>query len=236
MGSKARHAKDILPLILKDRKEGQYYVEPFCGGCNTLDKVSNPRIGNDFHPHLITMWKYVERGWLPPEFVSEDEYNKLNKERIVSPLTGYVGFSLSFGGKFFGGYRRDVQGTKGCVENMKTQSRRSYQSMVKQSELLKGVDFRCGSYLDLYIPPNSIIYCDPPYANTTKYSTDKFDHDEFWKWCEQKVEEGHQVFVSEYNAPSNWTCIWSKEVNNTLVKDTGSKKGVEKLFTLEVNN
>jgi hypothetical protein len=25
-------------------------------------------------------------------------------------------------------------------------------------------------------------------------------------------------------------CIWSKEVNNSLTKDTGSKKGVEKLF------
>lgn len=32
MGSKSRIAKYILPIILKDRKDGQYYVEPFCGG------------------------------------------------------------------------------------------------------------------------------------------------------------------------------------------------------------
>ena len=34
MGSKNRIAKYILPIILKDRLEGQWYVEPFCGGCN----------------------------------------------------------------------------------------------------------------------------------------------------------------------------------------------------------
>ena len=40
MGSKARHAKELLPIILKDRKEGQWYVEPFVGGCNMIDKVT----------------------------------------------------------------------------------------------------------------------------------------------------------------------------------------------------
>lgn len=132
---------------------------------------------------------------------------------------------------FFGGYRRDVAGTKGCVENMKTQSRRAFQSFEKQSKALKGVDFRCGSYLDLDIPPNSIIYCDPPYAGTTKYATGAFDHEQFWNWCNDKVAEGHTVFVSEYNAPDDWQCVWEKRVNNTLTKDTGSKQGVEKLFT-----
>ena len=39
MGSKNRIAKHILPIILKDRKENQYYVEPFVGGANMIDKV-----------------------------------------------------------------------------------------------------------------------------------------------------------------------------------------------------
>ena len=52
MGSKNRHAKEILPFVLMDRKEGQYYVEPFCGGCNIIDKVDNPRIANDIHYSL----------------------------------------------------------------------------------------------------------------------------------------------------------------------------------------
>ena len=44
MGSKARHAKEMLPIILKDRKEGQWYVEPFVGGCNMIDKVNGNRL------------------------------------------------------------------------------------------------------------------------------------------------------------------------------------------------
>lgn len=34
MGSKARFAKDLLPIILKDRTEEQYYVEPFVSEYN----------------------------------------------------------------------------------------------------------------------------------------------------------------------------------------------------------
>jgi DNA adenine methylase len=41
--------------------------------------------------------------------------------------------------------------------------------MVKQAKNLKDVDFRCGSYLEMEVPPNSLIYCDPPYEGTTKY-------------------------------------------------------------------
>jgi len=43
MGSKARFAKEILAIVLKDRKHGQWYVEPFVGGCNIIDKVQNKR-------------------------------------------------------------------------------------------------------------------------------------------------------------------------------------------------
>lgn len=40
MGSKARHAKELLPIILKDHTPDMWYVEPFVGGANMIDKVS----------------------------------------------------------------------------------------------------------------------------------------------------------------------------------------------------
>ena len=40
------------------------------------------------------------------------------------------------------------------------------------------------------------------------------------------------MFVSEYTAPDDWVSVWEKRVNNTLTKDTGSKKGIERLFVL----
>ena len=60
MGSKARFAKEILPIILQGRKPNQYYVEPFVGGCNIMDKVKGNRIGADSNKYLIALWKGLQ--------------------------------------------------------------------------------------------------------------------------------------------------------------------------------
>ena len=87
----------------------------------------------------------------------------------------------------------------------------------------------CSDYNNLYIPENSVIYCDPPYENTTKY-VGSFDSSAFWNWCRIKASEGLTVFVSEYNAPDDFECVWSKSVCSSLTKDTGSKVAIERLF------
>ena len=237
MGSKARHAKEMLPIILKDRKEGQWYVEPFVGGCNMIDKVGGNRIGADVHEYLIAMWQAVSVGWLPSVNITEEVYQQIKQNKDADKaLTGHVGFSMSFGGKWFGGYRRDIAGTQNDPIlkklNEDNQNRMSFSALKKQQIKLVGVKFYCCTYDNLaIIPPNSIIYCDPPYKGTTKYKDD-FNHDKFYDWCREKRNEGHTVFVSEYWMPDDFTCVWQKEVNSSLTKDTGSKKAVEKLFTL----
>ena len=76
MGSKARIAKDILPIILANRKQGQHYVEPFVGGCNTIDKVNGNRIGADFNKYLIAMWKFLTQTKLEfPHYISRETYS-----------------------------------------------------------------------------------------------------------------------------------------------------------------
>ena len=232
MGSKARHAKEMLPIILANRKPAQWYVEPFVGGANMIDKVDGLRIGNDTHPHLIALLEAVSLGWFPPHIITEEEYKWANKCRVINASTGFIGFGCSYSGKWFGGYARGNDAS-GMPRNYAAESARN---LLNQAPKIRGVRFHCGSYADLSIPPNSIIYCDPPYAGTTKYATAGFDHTEFWRWCDRKVTEGHTVFVSEYAAPDGWECVWEKEVNNTLVRDTGSKKGVERLFTINLRN
>ena len=49
MGSKARVAKEILPIILKDRVQDQWYVELFAGGMNVICEVEGNRIANDIN-------------------------------------------------------------------------------------------------------------------------------------------------------------------------------------------
>jgi DNA adenine methylase len=224
MGSKNRLAKELLPIILKDRKSDQWYVEPFCGGCGMFDKVDNPRMGNDSHYYLISLLKVLQRGWEPPLEITEEDYKLAQhyKDSLPPELVGYIGFQLSYGGKWFGGYRRDKEGKRNY-------SLEAYKNTIKQAPLLKDAVFYQGSYLDLEIPRNSIIYADPPYAGTTQYN-DKFNHDIFWEWCRIMKEAGHQVFISEYTAPNDFTCVWSKEVYNTLDKNTGGKIGIERLF------
>lgn len=230
MGSKNRIAKHILPIMLKYRTPEMTWVEPFVGGANMIDKVEGKRIGADLNEYLIKALRLIrDDPNTIPDLITEEDYQKAKNELEMDGLTGFIGFAMSFGGKWFGGYRRDVAGTKGCIENMKTQTRRSKQNAIKQSKNLKGVDFVNSDYRSLDLPPNSLIYCDPPYEGTTRYKDD-FNHADFWEWCREKSAEGHKVFVSEYNAPDDFECLWSKKVATTISKQEG-KKDVEKLFT-----
>jgi DNA adenine methylase len=223
MGSKNRHAREILSII--PYSTGQLWVEPFVGGANIIDKIKGPRIGADINKYLIAMWHALQEGWIPPENISEEEYNQIrNTENYCKPeLYAFVAIGCSYAGKWWGGFARG-EGRNYCRE--------SRDNVLKQVPKLKDVKFICSDYQSLYIPPKSLIYADPPYANVTDYKN-KFDHNLFWQWANQKIKEGHDVYVSEYLAPSDWKCIWAKKVNNTLVQNTGSKQGIERLFTKE---
>lgn len=233
MGSKAKYAKEILPIILKGRKEHQWYVEPFAGGCNCIDKVDGPRIANDINYDLMEMFDSLCLGqFIPPKTISESEYLdiKNNPQNYPPGLRAFVSIGCSYSGKVWGGYARG-KNNKGMERNY---CEESANNLLSQRQNLKGVLFGSMSYKELRIPPRSIIYCDPPYAGTTKYRG-KFNADDFWKWCDEKVKEGHAVFISEYNAPQDWKCVWQKQVNSSLTKNTGAKQAIEKLFTKENN-
>jgi DNA adenine methylase len=229
MGSKNRIAKYLLPIILKEREERQWYVEPFVGGCNMIDKVDGNRIGADKNEYVIALFKALQDGWKPPLKVSEEEYLhiKNNLSEYDKALAGYVGFN-SYGGKFFRGYRRDNEGKRDYWKE-------HHNNLMKQLPKLKDVDFHHTDYRQLTIPDNSIIYCDIPYGDTEKYKVggqyEKFDYDAFFEWVRIKVAQGHQVFISEYTAPSDFTCVWSKEINSNLTNTEIDKTAVERLFT-----
>ncbi len=228
MGSKSRHAKEMLKLILKDMTQDRWYVEPFCGGCNVIDKVNFPnRIASDVNHYLIDMWEALQYGWEPPDECSKAFYEEIrdNKDKWGDAMVGYIGFNASYNGKFFGGWTGSY-----TARNYYAEKRRNIMSQIKN---LQGVRFFNDSYLDCQVPKDAIVYCDPPYAGTTDYK-DKFHHADFWDWAEVMTKCGRKVFVSEYTAPEGWKAIWEKEVNSSLTPDTGSKKATEKLFVYEI--
>lgn len=225
MGSKRRIAKDILPIILNNRKDNQYYVEPFCGGCNTIDKVPGLRIASDINPYLIALLKHLQDNEFNPPFITEEMYKDIrnNKENYPGWLVGYCAFEMSFGAKYFGGYAKNNIGTN--------YNNSAKNSLLKQQPFLKGIEFYCVEYDKLSIPKESIIYCDIPYKNTTNYKN-TFDHDKFYEWCFEKKTEGHEIFISEYNMPSEFNCVWEGKIKNTLKVDDNSKDVIERLFTI----
>ncbi len=242
MGSKNRIAKHILPIMLEDRADGQYWVEPFVGGANMIDKVDGNRIGADFNEYLIALHEAIQQGWIPPDYVSEEEWRDVKNEMDMKYPKHYIAFvrlGCSFGADWNGGFARNVKKDKPAAEELnrttKSYCRQSKNNMLKQSENLKDVVFLSSSYSDLSIPPNSIIYCDPPYEGVTGYK-DKFNHADFWQWCRDKSKEGHTVFVSEYNAPDDFECIWRQELNVSVAKNGKHKKAVEKLFKFKAAN
>ncbi len=103
---------------------------------------------------------------------------------------------------------------------------------------IKDVEFILCDYNKIPTPSSSIIYCDPPYRYVGKYrETPNFDSDSFWHWVREKSQQGHDVFISEYEAPSDFKCVWKKSVNMsaTSPKKGRSNKRIEKLFRQSTN-
>jgi DNA adenine methylase len=136
-------------------------------------------------------------------------------------------FQYSFGAIFKGSWAKNKKNTdyvKECVKNI-----------LIQSKNIQNVKFYCSDYITLKIPSNSLIYCDPPYMNAITYNNKSFfNHNIFWNWARQKQKEGHKVFISEYNAPDDFKCIWEKEINCTVKKNNNKLKRIEKLFVYDI--
>ncbi len=247
MGSKARFTKEILPIILKDRKTEQWYVEPFAGGMNVICEVKGNRLANDKNHHLIEMWKWVVNNGVPiksDEITKElydfarDIYNGREEKTLSDAIVGWIGWMGSANGRFFDGGYSGKSNTK--IGTVRDYIKEAISNIEKQLPKMIGVQFESKDYTELEIPANSIIYCDIPYQGTKQYSTSKdFNHSNFWNWCREKAKQGHTIFVSEYNAPTDFECVWQKEAKSSLSangKIGGSKLSVEKLFKFSSTN
>lgn len=247
MGSKNRIAKNILPIILKDRTKDQYYIEPFVGGANIIDKVDGKRIGLDLNPYLISLFKGLQEN-KPLNFnIDKNLYDKarnqyyneikgLNSENNFSSFElGWIGFMASANGRFFeGGYSGKSITKSGLTRDY---IKESINNILKQKENLIDIDFFNKDYRDFNYPNNSIIYCDIPYKDTKAYSfSKKFNYEEFYDWVRNMNNKGHEIFISEYSMPNDFKIIWEQEVKSSLSANNisgGNKTSIERLFVLK---
>jgi DNA adenine methylase len=221
VGGKFRIRKE-LSAYLESVRFGRTFVEPFCGGANITAEMSGSRIASDLCQDVVMLWNAAAKGWEPPMTISEVEYRDA-RNLPPSPYRAFVGFGCSFGGKFFGGYARNKRG-----DDFAKSARNS---ILRKARRLQGVSFICGPYNSLS-PVDSLVYCDPPYANTTQgYQSTKFDSQAFWRTMKQWAESrGNTILVSEYAAPDFAKEVWRKETKIEMRSTNGREVRVEKLF------
>lgn len=229
VGSKSRIAKDIVPIIQKyiDDNNITTYIEPFAGGCNVIDKIKcENKQANDSNEYLIAFWQALQQGWNPLDIhMTKELYDniKSNKSGFLKQEVALAGLCATYNAKWFGGYAGIVHTKIGTERNYYDEAVRN---VLKQVPMLKDVRFTYGDYLNIK-PYNAVVYCDPPYQGTTKYK-DELNYDTYWNWVKE-ISKNNIVLCSEYNAPLDFECIWSKELTTTL--DNASRsKAVEKLF------
>lgn len=231
LGGKSRAAKHIVSEIVARSDGRTRWVEPFVGGAAVAEAAAGhftELVLSDAHEDLILMWQSAISGRVFPEDVFESTYRDLRHEP-PSALRGFVGFATSFGGKWFGGYARNRSGTNYAAQGSRVVERAAQRlrgaRVVQRPYQLATAD----------IDANTVVYCDPPYANTTGYTgVDSFDHTFFWKTCTRWADAGALVFVSEYSCPDSvGSCVWERPQTDGLrKKGVGKTQSVEKLFQI----
>lgn len=220
-GGKARIAQKIAKFLKSVRKTNQVYVEPFIGSANVFCLMENERIGSDNHVDLIMLLQEVQsETFVYPESLTEQKYYDLKKSHSCA-MRAFAGFGCSYAGKWFGGYARD--GGRNFCKNATS-------TLKKKSKLLQGAKLNHCDYKEVQnLPDNSLIYCDPPYADHTLIHNKKFDSEYFWNVVREWSKK-HNVFVSEYSAPSDFVSVLDIPTRTDINGTDGQYKRIEKLF------
>jgi len=235
--------KELKPILTEHLKDGnQLFIDAFGGGMNVVCDIDwSNKWAIDYDKYVIALWKHLQVHNGPvglPCSLLEEEYNDIHQSEINHDgrypdwLIGYVSTACSYGGGVWKGY------AKYNPKKDEDHINEAYRGISKQIESFKYLTetrfFNC-SYSDLNpdtLPAKTVIYCDPPYAETVSYRS-SFNHEHFWEWVRKMSKAGHYVYVSEYVAPDDFKCIWEKKKKDGMGT---TKKGVkqniktEKLF------
>lgn len=227
MGGKTRQGKYIEEQLLKYKGSCVQYVEPFMGGGSMFARMAphfpGAALGADVHPDLMMMmWEALQDGWEPPTEVAREDWYRIKGEG-PSALRGFVGFGCSFGGRWFEGYASNGRGDDFC--------KAARTGVLRKSAAMREARFLTAPYTALDPGEGTLVYCDPPYADSKPYSgTEKFDTDAFWATVRRWADNGATTLVSEYTAPEWAEEVWSRDATVTLKSDDNGAKAVERLF------
>lgn len=234
-GSKARLVKDICPIINSYIKENNIknFYDVFCGSANLTDKIECENIyASDLSPTLIALHIQAQKDFsqIPTSQTREkfnlarDEYKiilkNLSNKKILEDYQNLISMPLyemgayewycTFSARgFSGGYGVEARG-----RDLFQERRKNHEKQAKEEKYQK-INFSQGSYTDIKIPPNSLIYCDSPYKGTKPYQINPhFNHAKYYEWLKEKSKT-NPIFISEEWMPEDFNSIWEKEAKRT---------------------
>lgn len=229
VGGKSKVARQIANFI-EGLRVGRAVDERFCGALWVTAELGGVRYASDLCRPLITMYEHLQRGWEPPEELSEETYLQLKQRRDDNdPLTAFAGFGCSHMGVYFASYARQ-KNRQGVPYNF---ARGARNSLRRKFSRLDGVVFRCGDYRDVDGPDDAVLYLDPPYRATDPKAyraVPSFNHDDFWSWCRRLRAEGRMLVISEYVAPADFRCVAEFPTETQLRSGNSKIPRIERLF------
>lgn len=233
VGSKTKIAKEISGLInaIINQNDVKKYLEPFVGGANVIDKiVCEKRYGLDVDAMLIDLLKnYSQKILSFPDILTKEHYYDVrdNPEKYDSTYRAAILFFGSYNSRVYGGCYGAISNTKnGTSRNYFQEAKRNFD---KQLPYLKNIIFSKRNFFDIDCEKihGYVIYCDPPYGDGIGYSI-PFNTKVFWEKVRQ-LSKDNIVLISEYNAPSDFMCVFEQKVK-THMNNRNKLQKVEKLF------
>ena len=203
--------KNDLDKKIKDQKEElRQYL------CNALKEsgLTATEVDRRLNTHMSKHY-FGRSQWA---FPTREEYNKM---RAFMPLKPYDEVY---------GYQELLQSLQRLqsleileiLQSMESLQRLQRLQRLQSLQSLQRLEINCGSYEDYQYKDGDVVYCDPPYENTAKYSEDGFNHKKFYDWVASRP---YQVYFSSYEiSDTRFYKVWSKEKTQLLHgQGTGAK-------------
>lgn len=194
LGGKSRIAKKLAAKIHEIVPDATEFWDPFCGGLSMSAALSEHGrvVATDACAPLIALYEGVRAGWVPPDHIDRETWQNARSLPDSDPMKAFAGFGVSFGGKWFGGYRKHEPG----------KSEHIYTKRGLLRDVPKVANF---AQIDwLAVEPqkiDAVKYLDPPYRGTHGYAgAPPFDFDRFVRRVAEWSRFEH-LFISEYEFP-----------------------------------
>lgn len=94
---------------------------------------------------------------------------------------------------------------------------------------LNNVEILNKSYNEIEYEKDSVIYCDIPYKGTEDYSIE-FDYSAFYEWALDMGSSGYKIFISEYDMPNGFECVWEKQKRCGFCSTRNDLQTIERIF------